>query len=73
MKEQCGCGAAISGVTFRSASVWRATHRHGIEVAEEPEPERNGAHAQVENAGPRYFEYETPTTYSPVVQSRAGF
>lgn len=72
MREWCGCGASIRA---RRSDVlrWRTTHRH--DGKEEPEPQREGAHAYVENAGARTHEYGERDGYQdmPVVNARIGF
>lgn len=67
MREWCGCGAAIRA-RRHDVLKWRNDHNHPGTQAD-PEPERNGAHAQVEHAGHRYFE----TNDHPVINARVGF
>jgi hypothetical protein len=73
MREWCSCGAAIRG-TKRTVYEWRTNHRHTGN--EEPEPDKQGAIAQTETAGRRYYE-STDGGYGgqlvPIVQARIGF
>ncbi len=74
MREWCGCGAAIRA---RRSDVlkWRNNHNHPGESAPD-DPERNGSHAHIEHAGPRYFEHESAWgPDAPIVnaRTRTGF
>ena len=82
MKEQCSCGAQVSG-RHKSVLVWRVTHVCPIRDAmflpdDEPpkeEPEMQGSHSQAEMAQPRDFEYGERSQYAdmPIVHARIGF
>lgn len=60
MREWCGCGAGIRTLRRRDAITWRNTHHCP------DRPEDDGTHisagAQVEHAGHRYYDGETPIT-----------
>lgn len=82
MKEQCSCGAQVSG-RHKSVLVWRVTHVCPIRDAmllpddepEKKEPEMDGSFAQAERAGQRDFEYGEYSHASsmPIVNARVGF
>lgn len=70
MRESCNCGAFIAAFNPREVKRWRTNHIH--EGRPDPEPERNGASAQVEHAGDRHWEVnEGPDI--PVVVAKIGF
>lgn len=71
MQEWCHCGASIKA-RRKDVLAWRGAHTCPDRTVE---PEPQGAHAQVEHAGPRRFEhgeYDSERDF-PVVVARMGF
>ena len=69
MREWCGCGASIRA-RRKDVLVWRDKHRH--DAQSEPEPDKNGAQAQVETAWRPGFTDDSIRSI-PDVQARIGF
>lgn len=71
MHEWCSCGASIKART-KHVLAWRASHT----CPDRPDTvEPQGAHAQVEHAGPRRFEHGENDSERdfPIVVARMGF
>ena len=71
MQEWCACGASIKA-RRRDVLAWRKTH--GC-VKAEAEPDKQGAFAQAEHAGPRSYEHgeRSESHDMPIVYARIGF
>lgn len=48
MQEWCTCNASFKTRSYRRLTHWRDNHRH--EIAEQPEPEPQGAQSLVERS-----------------------
>jgi len=72
VQEWCQCGASIKA-RRKDVIAWRTEHRH--DVTPEPEPEKQGAFAQAEHAGPRTHEHgeRSEAHDMPIVYARIGF
>lgn len=70
MREWCSCGSSIRA-RRKDVLAWRGTHK--CNTNPEPEPDKQGAQAYIENAGYRGYETNHDMASSPVVIAQIGF